>query len=385
MIYPPEFIRRLARESVTQPISVPVKSNSATYFDRVGEHKLGWRAFRREIVYRLSGQDRYRVDRIRENFKRGLWMYFGVPQIGDSLMDLAPRSLFKEAGVQVDLITHQHLADLYSHDPWFGAVYSDFSVIDKGAYDFVIVPSNKYRSLNLKRRNLPHHPWLSMHGRFTGPDFHRAEFATRRIADFLALAPSPESFAWHARPKLGNDAEDLGDCRIPDFPPGTIALALGGVDARRTYLHWPEVVRYLQNAGLCDIVLLGSANGLEAARQIMEQDDAPGRIFDLVGKTSLAACRKVLSRCALAIAADGGLMHLAIAEQVPVISLFHSDEQPRSQWFLPASEVARAIHSTTRDVSDIEPHQIAELARNSADGAKVHFQPTRLSGYQRPI
>lgn len=371
MIYPPDFIRRLARESVTQPVSVPVTSNSTTYFDRVGEHKLGWRAFRREIVYRLSGQDRYRVERIRQGFRRGLWMYFGVPQIGDSLMDLAPRSLFDEAGVTVDLITHEHLAHLYRHDPWFGAVYSDFSEIDIGAYDFVIVPSNKYRSLNLKRKFLPHHLWLSMHGRFTGPDFHRAEFATRRIADFLALTPSPESFAWHARPKLGNDVEDLGGFEILDLRPDTIALALGGVDQRRTYLRWPEVVRHLRNAGLCNIVLLGSDNGLDAARQIMEQEGASGRIHDLVGKTSLSACRKVLSRCALAIAADGGLMHLAIAGQVPVISLFHSDEQPRSLWFLPASEIARAIHSATRDVSDIEPQQIAELARNHLGRAKA--------------
>ena len=158
----------------------------SAYLDAVGEHKLGWRAFRRELVYRLSGQERYRIDRLCDRCRRGLWLYFGVPQIGDALMDLAPRSLFADAGVEVDLATDPNLTDLFRADPWFAKVLPDPSAIGDATYDFVIVPSHKHRSLKMKQRHLPRQPWFSLHARFTGPEFHRGEFAARRIADFLA-------------------------------------------------------------------------------------------------------------------------------------------------------------------------------------------------------
>jgi hypothetical protein len=267
MNFLPGFISRMAHDSVTQPLSVPVASNAAAYIREVGEHKLGWRAFRRELVYRLSGQERYRIDRLCHGCHRGLWMYFGVPQIGDALMDLAPRSLLAEAGLKVDLVTHPHLTDLFAGDPWFASVLADPSAIKGSAYDFVIVPSHKHRSLKVKTRHLPRHPWLSMHGRFTGPEFHRAELATRRLADFLDLEPEARAFAWHARQKLGGGNDRQGDERIPRQS-NAIALALGGVDAKRTYSHWPQLVRALTLAGFEDFVLLGNANGTEAARQI---------------------------------------------------------------------------------------------------------------------
>jgi Glycosyltransferase family 9 (heptosyltransferase) len=354
MNFLPQAIRRMARDSVTQPLAVPVASNAAAYLEEVGERKLGWRAARRELVYRLSGQERYRIDHLREGCRRGLWMYFGVPQIGDALMDLAPRSMFAEAGVEVDLVSHAHLTELFRGDPWFARVLADPSQIDGAAYDFVLVPSHKHRSLKMKQRHLPRHPWFSVHARFTGPEFHRAEFAARRLADFLRLAPAPEAIARHARQKLGG-AGPSGRA------PGAIALALGGVRANRTYSHWPEVVRALAQAGYRDFVLLGSENGSAAARDIAALGDSSLRVLDFVGRTSLGACRELLSRCALALAADGGLMHLAIAAGVPVVSLFQSDVRP--QWRLPPDEIAHSIQSATSSVSDIAPRLIVQEAQ----------------------
>ena len=361
MMFLPQLIQRLARESVTQPLPDPVASNASTYLQTVGEHKLGWRALRRELVYRLSGQERYRVDQLRAGWRRALWMYFGVPQIGDALMDLAPRSLFAEAGVAVDLVTHPHLTDLFRGDPWFAGVLADPSAIAGAEYDFVIVPSHKHRSLNMKQRHLPRHPWFSVHGRFTGPEFHRAEFAARRLADFLQLALAPDAVVRHARQKLGRASTADGGVDIPQFSPNAIALALGGVREGRTYSHWPDVVRELARAGFDSFVLLGSENGKPAARDVMSHVDRSIRIHDLVGSTSLKECCKVLSRCALAIAADGGLMHLAIATERPVVSLFQCDILP--QWRLPPADMELAIQSVTPNVSDIAPDQIAAVAR----------------------
>lgn len=360
MRFLPDLVRRMAHDSVTQPLSVPVASNASVYLQEVGEHKLGWRALRRELVYRLSGQERYRIDRLCQGCRRGLWMYFGVPQIGDALMDLAPRSLLTEAGLTVDLVTHPHLTDLFDGDPWFARVFSDPSTIEEAAYDFAIVPSHKHRSLKMKQRHLPRHPWLSMHGRFTGPEFHRAEFATRRLADFLNLAPTSEEFARHARQKLGRGNDKDIDVRQPPFSSRAIALALGGVDARRTYSRWPDVVSALTLAGFDEFVLLGNENGIESARQIQSHRDSSGRFHDFVGKTSLSACRTLLSHCALAIAADGGLMHLAIAVGLPLVSLFQRDVEP--QWRLPPADVHLAIRSETTTVSDISPERITDMA-----------------------
>jgi hypothetical protein len=360
MRFLPEPIRRMAHESVTQPLASPVASNAAAYLAEVGEHKLGWRAFRRELVYGLSGQERYRIDRLCDGCRRGLWMYFGVPQIGDALMDLAPRSLFADAGVAVDLVTHAHLTDLFRGDPWFAGVLADPSAIEGAAYDFVIVPSHKHRSLKMKQRYLPRHPWFSVHARFTGPEFHRAEFAARRLADFLQLALTPEAIARHAHQKLGRASPSQGAVEAA-LSPNAIALALGGVREGRTYSRWPEVVHELASAGFDTFVLLGSENGKAAAREVLARRDASIRIHDFVGSTSLNACRELLSRCALAIAADGGLMHLAIAAERPVVSLFQSNILP--QWRLPPSDIGLALRSATPNVSDIAPDRIAGVAR----------------------
>lgn len=359
----PELVRQLAHESVTQPLSNPVASNASAYLEAVGERRLGWRAFRREVVYRLSGQERCRIERLGEGHRRGLWMYFGVPQVGDALMDLAPRSLFAEAGLSVDLATHAHLAELFQGDPWFANVLAGPAEISAAAYDFVIVPSHKHRSLRMKQRHLPRHPWLSMHGRFTGPEFHRAEFAARRLADFLRLEPKPDAMAWHARQKLGGKAAANGLSEAPPFPSSAVALALGGVREERTYSRWPDVVRELASAGIDTFVLLGSENGRPAAREVRSRSGASMRIHDFVGSTSLKECHRLLSHCAVAVAADGGLMHLAVAAGRPVVSLFQSDILP--QWRLPPADMELAIRSGTANVSDIAPGRIAEAARKA--------------------
>ena len=363
MNFLPDFVRRLARESVTQPLSDPVASNSSAYLEAVGERRLGWRAFRRELVYRVSRQERYRIDRLGEGRQRGLWMYFGVPQIGDALMDLAPRSLFAEAGVSVDLATHPHLTELFRADPWFSSILADPSEISGAAYDFVIVPSHKHRSLRMKQRCLPHHLWFSMHGRFTGPEFHRAEFAARRLAEFLNLEPAPDALIWHARQKLGKERPADGTAGPPPFPPTAVALAVGGVREERSYSHWPDVVRELARTGVDIFVLLGSENAKAAAGEILEYADAAAQIHDFVGRTSLKECHQLISRCALTIAADGGLMHLAVAAERPVVGLFQSDIL--SQWRLPPADAKRALQSNTSNVSDIAPERIARAAREA--------------------
>jgi len=360
-----QALLRWARASVTQPLSCPVAANDAAYLRDTGFRKLGFRAWRKEIAFVLSGQGPHEVHAIDPTWKRGLWLYTGVPQIGDALMDLAPRSLLTEQGIQLDLLTHPHLAELFQADPWFTTVTA---LAPNGTcrpstrsppFDFVIVPSHKHRSLQYKRGPLSALPWVSMHGRYTGPEFQRAEFAARRLADLLSIQPEAQTFARHARAKLG----------VPTTAPSPAGLCIvvGGVDPSRSYPHWGQVVQALRRHGVTSITLLGSTNGQAAAAAAEAAwDGAPG-LLNRVGKTTLQDCTEALSNAAHVVAADGGLMHMAVALGRSVTALFTATVSP--SWRLPPDLVGTSLQSATSLVGDIDPAAVALAVMRTLDGS----------------
>ncbi len=334
--------------SVTQPLSRSVTSNNESYIEKVGYPKLGWRYFRRAMVFGVSGQGRYLRDKIDPTWKRGLWLYKGVPQIGDSLMDLAPRSLFQQQGLEVDLYTDPHLAQLYSDDPWFHRVLDNPHEIANQRYDFVIVPSHKNRSLRHKSRLLPALPWVSMHGFYTGPDFHRARFATQRLLDLLDQELPPSEFALHEAQKL---------CPLPTLSEARsagrkVAIALGGVNAPRTYRHWPTLASALKtHLGNLDVTLVGSANAEAWAQAFIDKCEGMFPISNRVNQTSLTECRALIQEQELFLAADGGLMHLGATTSTQMVSLFDGEISPL--WQLSMPHLQFALQSATADVNDV--------------------------------
>lgn len=349
-----QWLWHWATASVTQPLSRRVPSNDSDYFQTTGFRKLGFRAVRKELAFLLSGQRQHLVNAISPQWRRGVWLYFGVPQIGDALMDLAPRSLLTERGIQLDLVTHPHLADLFQADPWFTAVHASQGQHGHGieaAYDFVIVPSHKHRSLQHKRGPLSALPWVSMHGRYTGPEFQRADFATQRLTDLTASHPSAEDFVCHARPKLGAP-------NAQSVSPG-LCLVMGGVDPSRSYPHWAQVASILRQNGVMQLTLLGSDNGKAAAEQVEAAwHGAPG-LLNLVGKTTLQECQDTLVQATHVAAADGGLMHMAVALGRPTTSLFTASVAPA--WRLPPDLIPTSLQSTSPLVGDIDPAAVANM------------------------
>jgi lipopolysaccharide heptosyltransferase II len=78
------------------------------------------------------------------------------------------------------------------------------------------------------------------------------------------------------------------------------------------------------------VVILGSqADGGEAGEIRRHAPEA----VDLTGKTSLKQAAAVMRRCRLLIAADSGLMHLAVAVGTPVVALFGAGIEKK--WALP--------------------------------------------------
>ena len=355
-----DWLKRQALASVTQPLSSTIDSNAENYLQAKGYDTLGWRHFRRRVQFLLSGQQKHLQGEIRPSWKKVLWIYKGIPQIGDALMDLAPRSLLWQQGFCVDLFTDPHLAAMFKDDVWLDRVFDDPRLIAGQNYDFVIVPSHKNRSLKHKARLAPHLPWVSMHGFYTGPEFHRGKFAAQRLIDLLGCETTALEFFWHQRQKLRPLEQPANGPRKIT----RIALALGGVDAARTYDHWLAVAETLfQNGRNIELTLLGSGNAVEVARAFTNQFSHPRSVVDRVNKTDITECRRLIGQQDLLIAADGGLMHLGATTAAKLVSLFHKEVDPR--WRLSGPHLPCALQSSTHAVSDIAVQTIVKACTDA--------------------
>jgi heptosyltransferase-2 len=138
-----------------------------------------------------------------------------------------------------------------------------------------------------------------------------------------------------------------------------VALALGGVRAERTYGHWPDVAARLSAAGV-GFVLLGSGNGRAMAEAVRARLP-DGSWLDLVARTDLHATRAAMAEANLVLAADGGLMHLALTTPTPVVALFDASIDPA--WRLPSDFTGHALRADRRDVNAIDAEDVVAAAR----------------------
>ena len=100
----PAALQRLARHAVTQPVEPPVPNDDEGLLARKGPWRLAFRAARRRVEVAASGQAALELTRIDPAWRRAIWFHPEMPQIGDSLLDLAPRSLLVEHGIAVDVV-----------------------------------------------------------------------------------------------------------------------------------------------------------------------------------------------------------------------------------------------------------------------------------------
>ena len=352
--------------ATTQPLSTPVPADDAVYRARKGPLRLAVRTVRQALQLGWSGQSRHLRHAIEPHWKRALWIHDEAPQIGDALMDLAPRSLLRVHGVAVDLLTTPTLLGLFDGDRWLGRVFDHADAIDATGYDFVIASSHARRALVRKRICAPRLPWVSLAGWYSVPDYQRAQFTTRRLADLLHTRLDAVAWQLHSRQKL--DVPKVKSASVATFATTDdrpcIAIAVGGVHADRTYRHWPEVLRSVAHPGPFRIALVGSANGGGAAERIVAGAPPGSCVENHVGRLDLHATRAVLQAADLVLAADGGLMHLALTTTTPVIALFNAGVDPA--WRLPEGDdgiVAIRVGAdgarASDEVSEIAPELIA--------------------------
>lgn len=352
-------LKQLALGTIIPQLKKPVGVvPAAEYMTEMGFKKLGWRALRRSLVFATSGQAKSKLDSLKMVGKRGLWLYFGEGQMGDALMDLAPRSLLKNQGFRMDLLTDKPIAHLFQEDPWFETVTDDVLSLAEVPYDFAIVLSNKRRSIHFKRKYFKKLPWVSILESFSGPDFHRAGYATQRLSDLLDLELTPTEFSCHASQKLRPHQASTDFKLQTSQVKNAIALCVGGVDPLRTFTDWEAVIAELMRCGKNEFLLIGSDNGVSEAQRITQKFGDAALIHDCVGKCTIAQSHDLLAAARVVVCADGGLMHLAATTATPLIALFSSTIRP--EWRLPSRATATAVCSSSPNVNDISPQEIVK-------------------------
>jgi heptosyltransferase II len=97
-----------------------------------------------------------------------------------------------------------------------------------------------------------------------------------------------------------------------------IALAPGSVWATKRWPYYAALARRLTSLGR--VVIVGSADDAEAARDIVRETD--GGAIDATGQLSLLASAALIGRARVLVTNDSAPLHLASAMNTPTVALF---------------------------------------------------------------
>ncbi|MFH0809951.1 MAG: lipopolysaccharide heptosyltransferase II [Pseudomonadota bacterium] len=129
-------------------------------------------------------------------------------------------------------------------------------------------------------------------------------------------------------------AERAGDRRLAELGlEGVPLIGLAPGAQYGTAKRWPAerfaaVGDALVAATAGAAIIFGSRGEQDVARSVAER--MRGRCFDLAGKTPLLEAAAVISRLAVFITNDSGLMHLAAALSVPLVAVFGPTDERRT-------------------------------------------------------
>jgi hypothetical protein len=365
------FLDDLVRLSTQPPVDwVPV--DASDYLQRHSRWHVAKKVLSRWLPLFVSSQTGRQV----KTFKPGarvLWMHNGKPNFGDTLLELSGRRFLKDSGWQVDLWTLPHLADLLEHDEIFGQVFTTPAQIDFDAYDAVLLTELNHRSIREKVRYARKKPWASLFGYFWGPDRNQSLFSAAAVNQVFRLNLPSDQLIRQAGPVISLRSND---CNVVEatFPKTDMTLAVGGIDPKRTYLHWHTVLQELDQkldrnnwstrvGRPCEVTLVGSDNGLEQERQIELTAFKCLSVRSTVGHSTIMQTAVTIQQSSLFVGCDGGLLHLAHAVNVPSIALF-ADEKPELR-------LTTNCHSTPlrsgSEVSLLDPAVVSDLIIQAID------------------
>jgi len=200
--------------------------------------------------------------RIEARHQRILWVNLAAPSLGDSLMDLASRTLLSDRDLV--LLTNPKNVQLYLNDQYFSEVYASSQDVRKAgrekSFDLVICDAYSPRVLLQKVIAAPRVEFVGLYEFLNGFEVHRTYFGFSRMMELLALERVNKPIRPTITPPVASK-----DKR----PSVDVCVAIGGEWPFRTYDYWSSVVSWLITKGY-SVSLVGSDNGTESAAEILE-------------------------------------------------------------------------------------------------------------------
>jgi len=358
-----KWLERYA-EAITAPThGCAVSSNVEDFLSRKKLSTRVWLRAKRDLVMFCTMQLGLVKTHIPVASKRILYVYLGNPNLGDSIMDLSARALWAEQGLQVDMYTNAVIASLYKNDPSFNRIISDPKELATD-YDFIVLQSYSWKCLKFKWRHYLLKPYVSLYGHYYGCEFNRLDFAEAAWRNIMRLPKGNANKSCPVIFKLNIGSSRRG-CSA--FASNKIALAIGGIVDWRTYPNWGDVIsRVHQRFHGLEWVLVGSENGVAAAELIVKDHHNNIMIKNLVCQLSLDDVFNELQNVTMLIAADGGLMNMGRAANIPIVALFAREIHPRMRFA--ERDAVRAIYAQ-RSVAEIPPDAIAEAILSNLDNS----------------
>jgi heptosyltransferase-2 len=240
-------------------------------------------------------------------------------------------------------------------------VYSDLRDVDGRRYDAILMSEFNLPSIKLKTKHFRKLPFVCLFQYFYGPDRNQTCFSHAAINDVFSLGRSAAEIVSLSKPYLAANAATRESVRPSILDGRFLALSIGGLDANRTYTHWPALLQLIDQSDNPDlprdIVLLGSDNGQAMAETLLDAKFGTLKIRSCVGQLTLLQSREVVANASLFVGADGGLMHVAHSTPTPSVSLFSDREPP----YLRLTEQCHSIGiQSTGDVDDIPPATVMD-------------------------
>ncbi len=289
-----------------------IPNNSRTIAEKESvlfKFKENFKLLRKLIYYKCFGNTALYRNSMPEDIRKILWIGCHSDSIGDSLMELSARSLLKN--YELHVLASKNNASIFENDPFFKNVYTNPTLIND-KYDFLILDYFTTKSIKLKNKFFHNIPFFCINEFLYGPDFNRLKLGYCRIAMLLNMPISDIKYNYY-----------IADQKV-DFKKEKnllyVGISIGGEDPLRTFNNFDKLIQKL-NSEVTNLkfILIGSSNGQMQAKKLMNHFN---NVENFVGKLSIQESAFVIKQCSIFICCDGGLMHIAQAFDIPIISLF---------------------------------------------------------------
>ena len=279
---------------------------------------------RRYLMLFVFFQYKYLQDRISINEKNILWIHNTTENIGDSLMKTSSIRYLKSNSFSVDLCVLPKFYDLYKNNSYCRNVINIDSLADLSEkYDLIILDSLSSKCMKIKLKYYYAKPFVTLYDFFNyfRPDYNLIFFSWYRIQYLLDKHENIDNIAKPFVGKLSAKNIKINNLNIKN---NSIVIVCGGVDDYRVYPNWIQVIELIDRNRIDTIplVLVGSENGIEHSKQIINNFSDRVNLVDTVGKYSLTETKSIISSCGLVVGPDGGILQIASALDKKIIALF---------------------------------------------------------------